>query len=356
MKKLFASVLAVTLTASLCACGGGSSSSLQSAAESAKADIATEAAKEEAKEEAKADQIVLKLGHMGSETNPMMRYTYTFRDKLEELTDGGITIEVYGDKVLGTDREMLEQVQSGTLDMSINTTSVLSNFIPEYAALDLPYLLSGWDHCYKFMDSDVYTDLLAEGADSGITTLSLAGRGFRHVTTNDRPIRNLDDIKGLKIRVIESSVYVDAFNAFGANPQAMSFGEVITALQQGTIDGHENSYAIIQQEHVDEVQNMISETAHMFAFFNLVINTELLEGMSDEYQAAIREAALYAGLEETKAEQADEKDVKEDLISKGVTVIEDVDIDQFKSVVQPVYDNFGKENDLKYLEAIQGLE
>ncbi len=350
-KKLLAVMVTLSMALSLAACGSSSSESAADTTASTSTG-STSATLNPTPE----DPLVLKLGHMGSETNPMMRYTNNFKDKLEELTDGAITVEVYGDKVLGSDREMLEQVQSGTLDMSVNTTSVLSNFIPEYATLDLPYLLSDWDQCYAFMNSDIYTDLLAEGTDSGITTLSLAGRGFRHVTTNDKPIRNLDDINGLKIRVIESSVFVDTFEAFGASPQAMSFGEVITALQQGTIDGHENSYAIIQQEHVYEVQNTISETAHMFAFFDMVINTDLLNSLPEDMQEAIHTAALEAGLEETQAEQEEEQEVKQWLIDEGgCTVIEDVDIDEFKSVVQPVYDSFGEENDLTYLEAIQAL-
>ncbi len=341
-KKFIAAILTFTMVLGLAGCGGSSSQ--------------TASASGSATDPTPENPLVLKLGHMGNETNPMMRYTNNFKEKVEEATDGAVTVEVYGDKVLGSDREMLEQVQSGTLDMSVNTTSVLSNFIPEYASLDLPYLLSDWEHCYRFMDSDVYTDLLAEGEDSGITTLSLAGRGFRHVTTNDTPIRSLADINGLKLRVIESSVFVDTFEAFGASPQAMSFGEVITALQQGTIDGHENSYAIIQQEHVYEVQNTISETAHMFAFFNMVINTDLLNSLPEEIQTAIKEAALEAGREETEAEETEELEVKQWLIDEGgCTVVEDVDVDEFKSVVQPVYDKFGEENDLKYLEAIQGL-
>lgn len=346
MRKFLALLLTVILVFSIAGCGSSSNGS------SGEGNTGTSSSDGPTPE----NPLVLKVGHMGSETNPMNRYTLNFKERVEEETNGAIQIEIYGDKILGSDRELLEQVQSGTLDMSVNTTSVLSNFIPAYASLDLPYLISGWDHCYKFMESDTYSELLSEGADSGITVLSLAGRGFRHVTTNDRPIRNLDDINGLKIRVIESSVYVDAFEAFGANPQAMSFGEVITALQQGTIDGHENSYAIIQEEHVYEVQNTISETAHMFSFFNMVIGTSVLESLPFDMQEIIKNAALEAGYEETQAEQADEEEVKEFLQSQGVTIIEDVDVDQFKSVVQPVYDSFGETNDLKYLEAIQALE
>lgn len=354
MKLLALTLVSVMAVSLLSACGGGGG---QTAGGTSGGGTETAPATTTASGDGPTAEnpLVLKLGHMGNETNPLNTYTMRFKERVEERTGGAIQIEVYGDRVLGADRELLEAIQLGTLDMAVTTTSPLTNFIPEYLALDLPYLISDWEHCYKFFDSDVYTEMLGEGDKVGITVLSLAGRGFRHVTTNDRPIRNLNDIKGLKLRVIESSVYVDTFTAFGANPQAMSFGEVFTALQQGTIDGHENSYLVIQEEKVYEVQNTVSETAHMFAFFDMVISTNVLNGLPADMQEIIRTAALEAGLEETQAEEASEEEVKTFLESQGVTIISDVDVASFEGVVQPVYDKFAAENDDKYLTAVQAL-
>ena len=354
LSKVLALLLAISMCLSLAACSSGQTKDPAPAQTSSGTDNkggATTSTDGPTPEK----PLVLKLGHMGNETNPLNTYTMRFKDRVEERTNGAIQIEVYGDRVLGADRELLEAIQMGTLDMAVTTTSPLTNFVPAYLTLDLPYLISDWDHCYAFFDSDIYDQRLTEGDSVGLTVLSLAGRGFRHVTTNDRPIRNLNDIKGLKLRVIESSVYVDTFTAFGANPQAMSFGEVFTALQQGTIDGHENSYLVIQEEKVYEVQNTVSETAHMFAFFDMVIGTKALASLPEDMQEIIRTAALEAGLEETQSEQATENDVKEFLKTKGVTIVEDVDVDQFKGVVQPVYDKFAKEYDDTYLKEIQAL-
>ena len=356
MKKfnqVLALILVAAMMASLAACGGDGGK--QPAANDPKSSANAGVQSGDQSGPTPENPLILKLGHMGNETNPLNTYTMRFKERVDERTNGAIQIEVYGDRVLGADRELLEAIQMGTLDMAVTTTSPLTNFVPAYLTLDLPYLISDWDHCYKFFDSDIYTQMLSEGDSVGLTVLSLAGRGFRHVTTNDRPIRNLDDIKGLTLRVIESSVYVDTFTAFGANPQAMSFGEVFTALQQGTIDGHENSYLVIQEEKVYEVQNTVSETAHMFAFFDMVIGTKVLEGLPEDMQEIIRTAALEAGLEETESEQATESGVKDFLREKGVTIVEDVDVDSFKAVVQPVYDKFGKEYDTTYLTEIQAL-
>lgn len=299
--------------------------------------------------------LVLKLGHMGSVTNPLNTYAMSFKTRVEERTKGAIKIEIYGDKVLGADRELLESIQYGNLDMAVTTTSPLTNFVPEYLALDLPYVFLSWDHAFEFMESNLYKELLATGDAKGLTILSLAARGFRHVTTNNKEIRTPADIKGLKLRVIESSVYVDTFTAFGANPQAMSFGEVFTALQQGTINGHENSYLVIQQEKVYEVQNTISETAHMFSFFDLIIGTQVLAKLPADMQKIVRTAALEAGLEESNAERASENTIKADLVAKNITIVSDVDIPAFQALVKSVYDKFKAANNSKYLDGIQAL-
>lgn len=299
--------------------------------------------------------LVLKLGHIGSATNPLNTYSLAFKSRVEERTKGAIKIEIYGDKVLGADRELLEAVQLGNLDMAVTTTSPLTNFVPEYLVLDLPYVFAGWEHAFKFMESSAYTNLLKEGDKVGITILSLAARGFRHVTTNNKEIHTPADIKGLKLRVIESSVFVDTFKAFGANPQAMSWGEVFTALQQGTIDGEENSYLVIWEEQVHKVQNTISETGHMFAFFDMVIGTKVLEGLPKGMQEIIRTAALEAGNEESKAEQAGEDKIKDQLRALDIMIVEDVDVAAFKQLIQPVYDKFTSSYDSKYLDEIQKL-
>ena len=299
--------------------------------------------------------LVLKLGHMGNETNPLNTYSLSFKTRVEERTNGAIKIEIYGDKVLGADRELLEAIQYGNLDMAVTTTSPLTNFVPEYLALDLPYVFLNWDHAFEFMDSALYTDLLKTGDEEGLTILSLAARGFRHVTTNNIEIRKPADIKGLKLRVIESSVYVDTFTAFGANPQAMSFGEVFTALQQGTINGHENSYLVIEKEKVYEVQNTISETAHMFSFFDMVIGTQVLKNLPNDLQEIVRTAALEAGIEESEAERASEDTIKNNMRNQGVTIVEDVDVAAFQALVKPVYDKFSASYDAKYLDGIQAL-
>lgn len=360
MKKITSLILASCLM--LTACGGGGSqettvkpAEVTTAVQQPAEDTGGGAADLSALGYTPDKPLILKLGHMGNETNPLNTYSLSFKKRVEERTGGAVQIDIYGDRVLGADRELLEAIQIGTLDMAVTTTSPLTNFVPEYEVLDLPYVFDSWDHAFEFFDSDVYPELLKEGDKVGLTVLSLAARGFRNVTTNDKPIQTLADIKGLKLRVIESTVYVDTFTAFGANPQAMSFGEVFTALQQGTIEGHENSYLVIWEEKVQEVQNMISETQHMFAFFDMVIGTEVLNGMTPELQEIIRTAALEAGVEESKAEQASENKVKDDLRGVGVTIIEDVNRDEFKAVVQPVYDKFKENRDPKYLDGIQGL-
>ena len=165
-----------------------------------------------------------------------------------------------------------------------------------------------------------------------------------------------DDLKGLKIRVAESETYIDTFKALGANAQAMAWSEVFTALQQKTIDAHENTVVTTRDYKIDEVQKYMSETGHFFAFAALQMNSNLLNGMSAEDQALFRQAGLEAakklGLEQKENEAA----AKAELESKGMVFNAVEDKAAFEALMTPVYDKFLEEHSGEYLEAIKAIQ
>lgn len=283
--------------------------------------------------------ITLKLGHMSPLKSPFNYYAEAFRDKVQTRSGGRIIIDIYPASQLGNDRELLEGIQIGTVDMAVNTSSAMTNFVKEYGVLDLPYVIKSWDHARAFMKSDGATALFEVSKSSGIYTLSMMPRGFRHVFNSVRPIKSLDNISKLKLRVVESSVYVDTFNAFGANPQSMAWGEVYTALQQNTIDGMENSYVTVYDYKMHEIQKYGSETSHMFAFAALNINSKVFDSLSASNKQLIRQCALEAGYEIGLDQQTEEEHFKQ-LVQKGGVAINTLDIKPFTAVVQPVYDKF----------------
>ncbi|MDO4548763.1 MAG: TRAP transporter substrate-binding protein [Clostridia bacterium] len=292
-----------------------------------------------------------RLGHMSPLDNNYNLLAERFKALVEEKSEGRIKIEIYPQAQLGYDREAM---QFGTVDFAVNTTSVISNFAPLIGTLDLPYLFDDWDHIIRFIESDSAAQLLSEGENVGLSGLALMGRGFRSVTNNVRPITSLDDIRGVKIRVVESTVYLRTFEDFGAIASAMSFGEVFTALQQGAIDGQENPPETIYAERVYEVQEYLSLTQHIAGWAALMASQATMDSMSAEDQALIRECAVEAAAAETQVNREKEADFIALLEDMGMTV-NDLDRAPFKAVATSAYtwfeENYGDAG-MAYVNAI----
>ncbi len=304
---------------------------------------------------ASAAEVTYKLGHMSPLDNNYNLLAERFKALVEEKSGGRIAIEIYPQAQLGYDRDLLEAMQFGTVDFAVNTASVISNFAPLLGALDLPYLLNDWDHIEKFIASDAATSLLGECESEGLVGLSLMGRGFRSVTNNVRPITSLEDIKGIKLRVVESTVFVKTFEDFGVVTSAMSFGEVFTALQQGAIDGQENPPETIFAERVYEVQKYLSLTQHIAGWAALMASKSTFDRMSAEDQQLIRECAVQAAFEETQINREKEGSFIEKLEAQGMQV-NDLDRAPFKAAATSAYSWFEGtygEAGMNYVNAIR---
>lgn len=299
--------------------------------------------------------VTLKLGHMSPLDSPFNYFAEEFKRLIGDRSRGTIRIDIYPASQLGSDRELLEGIQIGTIDMAVNTSSAMTNFVKVYGVLDLPYMFKTWKQAYDWLASPASDALFAESHASGIHTLSMMPRGFRHTFNNIRPIKTPADMKGLKLRVVESSVYSDTFKAFGANPQQMAWGEVYTALQQNTIDGMENSYVTVYDYKMHEIQKYGAETGHMFAFAALNIRDKVFKGFSAEQQGLIvrcaKEAARTIGYNQEKEEQE-----FKGRVTAGGVAINAVNVKAFSSLVQPVYSSFAARHGKTHLQAIQSLE
>jgi tripartite ATP-independent transporter DctP family solute receptor len=299
---------------------------------------------------------VLKLGHIANPDTAYDNFAHEFKRLVEENSGGRYVIEIYPSGQLGVDRELMESLQIGNVDFTVITASDINQFVPDMAVQDLPFLFRDWDHVEKFLDSDVAQELYSLTESVGMTTLAFMPRGYRHVTSNVAPIYTPDDLKNLKIRVAESEIYIETFKALGANAQAMAWGEVFTALQQGTIDAHENTIVTTRDYKIYEVQKYMSETGHFFAFAALQMNSNLLNSMSAEDQAMIRAAGLEAAKTLGKEQKEDEATAKAELESYGMKFNEVTDKAAFIEKVQPVYEEYFKTHDRKYFDAIQAIE
>lgn len=195
---------------------------------------------------------------------------------------------------LGGERETIEGLQLGTVEMTIVSDGALTNFVPEVGVLSIPFLLRDTDHARKVLDGDIGQELLGKFDASGVHALAWSEQGFRHTTNNVRPITGPSDVVGLKLRTMENPVHIAAFRALGVAPTPMAWPEVIGALEQGAIDGQENPLAVIVSAKLNEVQKYLSLDGHVYSSSIILVSPSLWERLDETQRAAFELAAKEA--------------------------------------------------------------
>jgi tripartite ATP-independent transporter DctP family solute receptor len=266
----------------------------------------------------------------------------TFAKEVEKRTAGRYKIQNFYSGALGAERESIEAVQLGTLDLTMTSTGPVPNFVPEVAILDIPFLFKDYAQARGTLDGPIGQDMLGKFQSKGIVALAWGENGFRHMTNNKRSVSAPDDLKGLKMRTMENPVHMQAYKAFGIIPTPMAFTEVFTALQQGTVDGQENPLSVISAAKFAQVQKHITLTGHVYSPALLLMN----KAKWDKLSAADKQAFGEAAKEAVKANRArideDEKRVVAELKAQGMTVVEVVDKGKFQTALEPTFVEFGK--------------
>ena len=241
------------------------------------------------------------VGHALSPTSHYGVGAQAFIDTLTELSGGAFTGEQAPAGQLGGERDMIEGLQIGSLDLVITSTGPLGNFVPEVFALDLPFLFRDYDHARKTLDGEIGQELLAKIGENNLVGLAWSENGFRHVTNSQRPITSPADLQGIKLRTMENKVHMAAFQGMGASPTPMAFPELFGALQQGVVDGQENPVTVITASKFWEVQKHVSLTGHVYSPAVVLASPVLFDGLTDEQKGWFMEAAK-ASAAATRAE------------------------------------------------------
>lgn len=195
---------------------------------------------------------------------------------------------------LGGEREVIEGLQLGTIEATVVSSGTLANFVPATGVFDIPFLFSGFDHARGVLDGPIGQGILAEFDNVGLHGLAWGEQGFRHITNNRNAIHTPEDVAGLKIRTMENPVHLAAFNAMGAAPTPMAWPEVISSLQQGVIDGQENPLSVIVSVKLNEVQDYLTLSGHVYSPAMLLVSKPFWEGLDADQQAAFEKAATEA--------------------------------------------------------------
>lgn len=279
----------------------------------------------------------LKLGHTGAPDHHYQIASQMFADNVKNRTNGEIEIQIFPSDTLGKQKQLVSQAQLGQTDMVLTSDAVISSFVPIFGILNLPFIFQDIDHVSNAMDGEVGAILTEEAGKKGLEVLGYWENGFRHITNNKRPINVPDDLKGIKLRTPESKLVMDSFKALGASPTPMSFGDIYSALQLGTVDGQENPIAHLMKQKWYEVQKYLSLTGHQHYVEPLLMSKEKFDSLTPEQQKILKEEAQKIAIEIRKLATQDEA-AQLDEVKKYMEVNDVKDKKPFMDAVQPVYE------------------
>ncbi|MBN2704707.1 MAG: TRAP transporter substrate-binding protein [Pontiellaceae bacterium] len=301
------------------------------------------------------DQKVLKLGHGLNTEHPVHKAMEFMKTRLEELSGGSLTIDIYAGSVLGSENQCIEMLQNGSLDMAKASAATMENFVPEISVFGLPYIFRDADHYWNVLNGPVGKRLLEAGESKSLYGLCYYDAGSRNFYTKDKPIRTPDDLLGMKIRVMSSPTAIAMVEAMGASPTAIDWGELYSALQQGTADGAENNPPSFTSSKHYEVCKHFTLDAHSRIPDMLIISTKTWKKLNKKEREWIQQAADESSVYQRKLWQ--EETVKALELAKAEDVeIYEVDTEAFAAKVAPMLENVENPDVRKLLKEISEVE
>ncbi len=277
------------------------------------------------------------LGHSLPTAHPVHKAILFFTEQVRENSGGQLEIKVYPNSQLGSEREVLELVQIGSVGMTKVSAGTMANFSPKYRVLGVPYLFRGEDHAWDVLEGDIGREILDSGQEYLLNGLVFYDAGSRSFYTKDVPIRKAADVKGLKLRVMNDQMAIEMVNMLGGSATPMSFGELYTALQQGVVDGAENNAPSVVSSNHYEVCKYYSLDRHTMLPDVLVIGMSVWGKLDDKQKGWIMDAAKASLVKEKELwSNAVENDMKF-LREQGMEIIEP-DAESFRKATQPIKD------------------
>lgn len=337
-KKFLALLLMSALTVSLVT--GCGSSKTETPAPSSDAGAPATATTTEAATTDVAYNLI--AGHTLPDAHPYNLGLVKMGELMKEKSNGQLNLDVFGNAQLGSERDLVEGLQLGSVQVTCISTAPLSGFTDMFLVFDLPFLFETTEQARAVLDSEVGGEILNSVKDQGLIGLTWFENGFRNITNNKKAIEKPEDLKGMKIRTMENQMHMAAFLAMGADPTPMAMGEVFTALQQGTIDGQENPVPIIDTNKFYEVQKYTSLTGHLFSPAPVFMGMDYFSSLPADLQTIVLESAEEA--KPYEREQIDAQNISglENLTANGMEINEPDKL-LFKEATKSIYDEYIKD-------------
>ncbi|SIQ70940.1 tripartite ATP-independent transporter solute receptor, DctP family [Rhizobium sp. RU35A] len=297
-----------------------------------------------------AQQVTLRSADIHPDGYPTVEAVKYMGDLVSQQTSGRIKIQVMNNSVLGSEKDTIEQTRFGVIDLNRVNTAPFNNLVKETVVLGLPFLFRSTDHMHQVVDGPIGDEILKAFEAHGLVGLAFYDSGARSFYTTKKPIEKLADLKGMKIRVQQSDLWIAMMQAFGANPTPMPFGEVYSSLETGVVDGAENNWPSYESSRHFEVAKNFSMTEHSLTPEVLVMSKISWDKLKPEDQAILRKAAKESVVKMRQLWQAREKTSEDKVRAGGVKVIS-VNKQEFADAMKPVYDKFVTDAKMKDLVA-----
>lgn len=291
--------------------------------------------------------LTLKLGHIGAPDLPYAKGADYFAALVNKKSGGKITVKTYHSSQLGDQKALIEGLSFGTVDMALVGTAALTQFQPQIGIFDLPFLFDDEEHAYRSLDS-VGMDLGKPLESKGIKLLGYMENGIRHLTNNTREIKSPADMKGMKIRVQTSKIFIEMMKAFGSSATPMALDELYTALQAGTVDGQENPAGQIYTQRFYEVQKYASLTAHAYAPEPMLISMAKWNSLSKDVKELLTTCAKESIAWQRALNKSTDAEIWNKIRATGKMKVIEVDRKPFKDatakVIEMFADQVGRDN------------
>ncbi|MDB5779302.1 MAG: transporter substrate-binding protein [Polaromonas sp.] len=284
----------------------------------------------------------LRVAYVQASDHPHGLGITKFAELVAQKSGGRMEAKTYGNAGLGGDVAVISALRGGTIDMTVVIPSLLTGISKEYVLLDLPFLFNSYAEADAVLDGAVGKRLLELLPEKGLIGLGYWDHGFRIVTNSRRPIAKLEDFSGLKIRVPQSSIFIDTFGALGANAVPMPIPELYGALESKAVDGQENPYAAVEALKFNEVQKYASATAHAYNPLVVIFSKQKWDKLTAGERKIVQDAANEAGAYERKASRDANAKAAENLKGKGmlINVVAPAEIERMRNKVKPVSDKY----------------
>jgi tripartite ATP-independent transporter DctP family solute receptor len=339
LKKAVVVLLSLMLLFAISACGGGG-------ADGGSADAGSAAVAGSGATADKDASYTIRVGHVEAEGSYLHKSLLEFEKFMEEGSDGRVDVQLYPNSELGDDATVLQSIQMGSVEMSICSSSVLSQFDPKFNVIFLPFMFSSAEECEAALRGD-FGDMYNAWMEAyGLKGLAWQYDGARNIGNTKRPILKLEDVKGLKLRCMNSDIFIEMFRLMGANATPMAYSEIYTSVQNGVVDGNDNPAGLFVESKFYEVHKYYSLTGHVYGTANAVISKAFYDKLPEDIKALVDEgsATYLEDWQITQARNAEQEYT--DTINENGCAVNELDPgekERFAEALAPLYEKIKAE-------------